>query len=201
MKQIVANWVRSFPRVASIRIVWFSLTVSAIISAEPIPAAKPLSEPHAVNNWPQWRGPNRDGVVSGFSIPKAWPESLNRQWSVEVGQGHSSQVVADGLVYQHSREADEEHVRCLKLETGETVWHASYPASGGVHTAAASHGIGPKSTPVVDQGKLYTLGIGSILSCFEAKDLCRSVPETGSVMRDIDVAIDRRQAMCCSRWP
>ena len=153
-------------RVAATLLVALSLVATLRGDEEtPVTASQSL----AVNNWPQWRGPNRDGVVNGFSIPKVWPESLDRQWSVEVGQGHSSPVVANGLVYQFSRGADEEHIRCLKLETGKTVWHAHYPASGGVHTAAASHGIGPKSTPVVDRGKVYTLGIGSILSCFEAK--------------------------------
>jgi len=125
----------------------------------------------AVNgaDWPQWRGPTRDGVVPGFSTPDVWPESLDRLWAVKVGEGYSSPVVADGLVYQLSRQGEQEHVCCLRLESGKTVWHASYPASGAVHRAAASHGICPKSTPVVARGKLYTLGIGSIFSCFEAK--------------------------------
>lgn len=108
-------------------------------------------------------------MAAAFSLPEVWPESLDQQWSVEVGEGYSSPVVADGRVYQLARQDDREHVRCLELETGKTVWHASYPATGAVHSAAASHGIGPKSTPVVARGKLYTLGIGSILSCFDAK--------------------------------
>ncbi len=39
-------------------------------------------------DWPQWRGPNRDGTVVGFSIPDVWPVSLNKQWSVDVGDGY-----------------------------------------------------------------------------------------------------------------
>lgn len=133
------------------------------ISMQPAPPAP------AASDWPQWRGPNRDGTVVGFSIPDVWPESLNKQWSVDVGAGYSSPVVAHGRVYQLSRQGAEEHVLCLELDSGETVWRASYLAAGEVHSAAASHGIGPKSTPVVAREKLYTLGIGNILSCFEAQ--------------------------------
>jgi len=132
-------------------------------------AVEPVRQSRAAGDWPQWRGPTRDGVVAGFAIPSVWPESLDKQWSVDVGDGYSSPVVTGGRVYQLSRQGDEEHVRCLELESGRTVWHASYPAAGSVHSAAASHGIGPKSTPVVAHGKLYTLGIGNILSCFAAQ--------------------------------
>jgi outer membrane protein assembly factor BamB len=168
-KQLVAVVARLFSATVPITIVWLLLTVSVTNSADPVLAAKPAPDSRASNDWPQWRGPNRDGVVTGFSIPKVWPKSLDRQWSVKVGSGYSSPVVRDGLVYQHSRKGDEEHVRCLALDTGKTIWQASYSATGGVHSAAASHGIGPKSTPVVARGKLFTLGIGSILSCFEAQ--------------------------------
>jgi len=108
-------------------------------------------------------------MAGAFSLPEVWPESLVQQWSVEVGEGYSSPVVADRLVYQLARQGDREHVRCLHLETGKTVWQANYAAAGSVHSAAASHGIGPKSTPLLARGKLYTLGIGSSLSCFESK--------------------------------
>lgn len=134
----------------------------------PLNATESERQLRTTGDWPQWRGPNRDGTVVGFSIPDVWPESLEKQWSVKVGDGYSSPVVANGQVYQLSRQGEEEHVRCLELETGDTVWHASYPAAGAVHSAAASHGIGPKSTPVVAREKLYTLGIGNILSCFDA---------------------------------
>lgn len=134
----------------------------------PLSGVEQELQSRTASDWPQWRGPNRDGTVIGFSIPDVWPESLDEQWSVTVGDGYSSPVVADGRVYQLSRQGEEEHVRCLELETGKTTWHARYPAAGAVHSAAASHGIGPKSTPVVARGKLYTLGIGNILSCFES---------------------------------
>ena len=53
--------------------------------------------------WPQWRGPARDGSVSARETPAVWPESLQRTWRVEIGEGYSSPVVSAGRVYVHSR--------------------------------------------------------------------------------------------------
>ena len=123
----------------------------------------------SAQNWPQWRGPNRDGVVDGFAAPASWPGSLNLRWKVPVGEGHSSPIVGGGRVYIHTRLQDRETVSCLDLETGKEVWLQNYPVAYNMNPAAVSHGKGPKSTPVLYNDKLYTLGISGILSCFHAK--------------------------------
>ena len=133
----------------STSVVRLLLAIAVINSLTPLLATEPVPRSPAAGDWPHWRGPNRDGTVVGFSIPDVWPESLDKQWSVDVGDGYSSPVVAGGRVYQLSRQGDEEHVRCLKLDSSNTVWHVSYPAAGAVHSTAAAHGIGPKSTLVV----------------------------------------------------
>ena len=168
-RQSVAVLARLLLGAASKLVVRFLPAIAVMNSVDALFAMEPASQSRAANDWPQWRGPNRDGTVAGFSIPGVWPKSLDKQWSLDVGHGYSSPVVADGRVYQLSRQGDEEHVQCLELDSGKTVWRAGYPAAGAVHSAAASHGIGPKSTPVVAREKLYTLGIGNILSCFEAQ--------------------------------
>jgi len=109
--------------------------------------------------WPQWRGPNRDGIVAEFSVPQTWPESLKLKWKV---------IVAEGKIYTHTRQNEQEVVACLNLETGEILWRKSYLVSYTMNSAATSHGKGPKSTPVLHGGKLYTLSINGILSCFDA---------------------------------
>lgn len=119
-------------------------------------------------DWPQWRGPNRDGAVD-TSI-KTWPDSLTKKWQLTVGEGHSSPVVAGGRVFQFSREDDSEVVRCLDLKTGGKEWTKKYAASYKMHPAARSHGKGPKSTPAVADGRLFTFGISGILTCFDVKD-------------------------------
>lgn len=120
-------------------------------------------------DWPQWRGPHRDGVAADFREPKAWPEKLTLKWKVTVGEGHSSPVVADGMIYIHTRQGEREIVTALRPDTGQTIWQQSYAASYTVNPAAASHGKGVKSTPVVADGRIFTLGISGILSCFDAK--------------------------------
>ena len=119
-------------------------------------------------DWPQWRGPNRDGVVASFTGPKSWPDKLKTIWKVSVGIGHSSPVVVGRRVYLHSRENETEVASCFDLETGKQLWRDSYPTPYNMNPAAASHGKGPKSTPVVYNNNLYTLGISGILSCYDA---------------------------------
>jgi len=120
-------------------------------------------------DWPQWRGPNRDGVAVGFAEPKAWPEKLTLKWKVTVGEGHSSPVVADGRIYVHTRPGDREVVTALRPENGQTIWQEGYAAPYTMNPAATSHGKGVKSTPVVQDGRIFTFGIGGVLSCFDAK--------------------------------
>ena len=119
-------------------------------------------------DWPQWRGPNRDGAASGFIAPKAWPEKLKPVWKIPVGAGHSSPLVVAGKIYQHARQDDNEVVFCVDLNSGKILWQQSYPAPYSMNFAAFSHGKGPKATPAFHNGKLYTFGISGILSCFDA---------------------------------
>jgi outer membrane protein assembly factor BamB len=123
----------------------------------------------AQNDWNQWRGPRRDGKVLDFRAPTAWPKELTRKWKVEVGVGHSSPLVVGDVVFLHSREGEDEVIRRINLQTGKEVWKESYPAPYEMNPAARGHGKGPKSTPVYSDGRLYTFGIGGILSSLDAK--------------------------------
>ncbi|HEU4388496.1 MAG TPA: PQQ-binding-like beta-propeller repeat protein [Blastocatellia bacterium] len=127
-------------------------------------STSPLALP---SDWPQWRGPNRDGLAD-FRPPKAWPDKLTLKWKITVGEGHSSPVVAGNRVYTHTRVSDNETVSCFDLATGKQLWQQAYAAPYQMHPAAVGHGKGPKSTPVIAAGKVYTLGISGILSCFDA---------------------------------
>jgi len=119
--------------------------------------------------WPQWRGPHRDGLAIGFAEPKAWPEKLTLKWKVTVGEGHSSPVVADGRIYIHTRQGDREVVTALRPENGQTIWQEGYAEPYTMNPAATSHGKGVKSTPVVEDGRIFTFGINGTLSAFDAK--------------------------------
>jgi outer membrane protein assembly factor BamB len=119
-------------------------------------------------DWPQWRGPMRDGSLPSFHEPKVWPEKLTKKWSVAIGQGHSSPIFAAGRIYVLSRQQDREVISAVKPEDGKVLWSQSYPAPYKMNEAAVAHGEGPKSTPVFANDSLYTLGISGILSCLNA---------------------------------
>lgn len=119
-------------------------------------------------DWPQWRGPARDGVVGSFTAPKAWPAKLTKVWSIEAGTGHSSPVVAGGRVYLHARQGRDETVSAFDLASGKLLWRDSYPAAYSPAPEAQRHGQGPFATPTLDGGVLYAFGVNGILSAYEA---------------------------------
>ena len=119
-------------------------------------------------DWPQWRGPNRDGKVADATVPQTWPKTLKEQWKVPVGIGHASPVVANGKIYVFARQGDDEVLLCLNAVTGKEIWRSSQPIAYQMHPAAVGHGKGPKSTPVISNGKVYTFGITGVLSSHDA---------------------------------
>ncbi len=121
----------------------------------------------AIEDWPQWRGPHRDAHAPGVTPPAIWPKQLTRRWQVEVGLGHSSPVMAKGKIYIFTRRGDDEVLACLSAE-GKELWQQKYPAPYQVNPAAALHGKGPKSTPAVAAGRVYTFGISGTLTCRDA---------------------------------
>jgi outer membrane protein assembly factor BamB len=123
----------------------------------------------AASDWAQWRGANRDGRTADFNAPATFPKSLKEEWRATVGVGHSSPVVAGDRVFDFARQGEEEVASSFDLATGKQLWRASYAVAYTMNEAAVGHGKGPKSTPVVAGGKLYTLGITGVLSCFDAQ--------------------------------
>ena len=117
--------------------------------------------------WPGWLGgPERDGWVNGFQPPAEWPKQLQRGWQVEVGTGYASPLVSGGRVYQHARQGEEEVVWCLDVKTGAVNWRTSYATPFEMGGGAELHGKGPKSSPALAEGRLFTLSITGILSAW-----------------------------------
>jgi outer membrane protein assembly factor BamB len=121
-------------------------------------------------DWPQWRGPNRDGAVVSFTEPRSWLEQLTRKWRIDVGLGYATPIVIGNRVYMYTRQGDNEVLRALDAETGSPVWQTRYPAPFTMNPAAASHEKGPKSTPAFANGKLFTLGMSGIVTAFDASN-------------------------------
>ena len=116
-------------------------------------------------DWPQWRGPNRDAKASGFKAPTTWPKELTKKWSVTIGNGVATPSLADGKLIGFSRQDDNEVVRCLNAATGEELWKDEYPAKA--PTGGASGFPGPRASPTIADGKVVTFGADGTLTCYD----------------------------------
>src|SRR5580658_3206552 len=123
----------------------------------------------SAQDWPQWRGPNRDDKVPDFTAPKTWPQEFHQQWKVPVGLSDASPALAGGKLYVFARQDDNEVLTCLDASDGKEIWSYKYEVLAINGPAAGKH-AGPRSSPTVAEGKVDTLGIRGMLSCFNAAD-------------------------------
>lgn len=116
-------------------------------------------------DWPQWLGPRRDGSSAEKVVP--WSGALKVAWKQAVGEGHSSPVVAGDVVYLHhwAKGSTEETVGAFSAKDGSPLWSVKYDRGN----AKFPFGGGPRATPSVVDGKVYTFGISGLLSSFDAK--------------------------------
>src|ERR671910_1417618 len=159
----------------SITLVIFVFFATSVVSAQ---------------EWTQWRGPARDGLVSAKNTPAAWPESLKRTWRVEIGEGYSSPVVAAGRAFVHTRRDPEEIVTSINLPDGKVVWEQKYQAQFKKNQYAVEMAKGPSSTPLVIGDRLFTLGVTGILNAWDTA--------TGKQLwtRDFSKHIDTSKLFC-----
>jgi outer membrane protein assembly factor BamB len=120
----------------------------------------------SAQDWPQWRGADRDGKVNGFTAPESWPPELSMQWQESVGAGDATPVLVEDRLYLFTRQGDQEVILCLNAESGAEQWRNEYTAAA-VTGAGARH-PGPRSTPALSNGKIVTIGVSGILSCLDA---------------------------------
>jgi outer membrane protein assembly factor BamB len=118
-------------------------------------------------DWPQWRGANRDAKAAGFIAPTTWPKELTQKWKVAVGGGDSSPALVGDRLYVFTRQAGDEVIRCLDASSGKAIWEDKYEVQPATSPAGGPH-AGPRSSPTVADGKVVTLGVRGTLSCFDA---------------------------------
>lgn len=118
------------------------------------------------DDWPQWRGPNRDAKVSGFKAPATWPKELTKKWKETVGDGVSTPALVGNRLYVFSRENNKEVIRALDANTGKETWKDEYDVQG--ISGPSAQFPGPRSSPTVADGKVVTLGVRGTLSCMDA---------------------------------
>ncbi len=128
----------------------------------------------------QWRGTNRDGVITGFAEPAAWPEQLTQRWKIEVGLGYATPLVVGTRVYMFARQGDDEVMSAIDADSGKQLWRTAYPAPFTMHSAATGHGAGPKSTPVLSNGRLFAIGMTGVVTAFDAESGAQVWQKPGS---------------------
>lgn len=125
-------------------------------------------DPMSGEDWPQWRGPRGDGTWRGPKLPPGWPkDGLQRVWRHQLSGGYGGVAVTAGRAYVMDRQREPEDVeRVLAFDAagGELLWSHSYPAD----YRGVEYGNGPRATPTVFQGRVYTLGAVGRLLCLDA---------------------------------
>lgn len=116
-------------------------------------------------DWPQFLGPTRNGVYAGADVASSFPKSGPLViWKKTVGQGFSSPVVAEGKLILFHRLANKETVECLDANSGKPIWSFDYPTS---YRDNFGFDEGPRSTPAIASGRVYTFGAEGVLHCLE----------------------------------
>ncbi len=133
------------------------------------PQARAVSAWPLQRAWANWRGPGTLSIAWHAELPDKWPEQLKPDWQVELGTGWSSPVVGEGRVFITDRQGDVERVLAVDAQTGSILWRCTNAVDFEPHAVGRRHGNGPKATPVVDSGHVYSLGIAGWLQCIDAR--------------------------------
>ncbi len=133
-----------------------------------------LVNPASSQEWPDWRGNNRDGIWKESGIIKKFKSNtIPLKWSIPCGSGYSGPTVYGGKVYLTDRitkPEESERVLCINASDGKIIWTYSYPCPYG----GMSYPTGPRASVVISDGRAYSLGTMGHLFCFDAN--------TGSVI-------------------
>ena len=122
-------------------------------------------------DYPQWRGVNRDGVLNESGLIQKLPEGeLPRLWTVPVGPGYSGPTVSQGRVFLTDRgvsaeESDTERVLCFNAEDGSLIWSHEYQAKYNDEQYNIGYKAGPRAAVTIDDSKAYSIGAMGHLKC------------------------------------
>src|SRR3954471_23601933 len=119
------------------------------------------------SDWPQWRGPKRNGVSEESHWSTKWPaEGPKQVWQANVGVGYASVSVSQGKLYTMGNVNETDHVYCLDANSGTEFWNFSYPCS-----SEDPNGFpGTRCTPTVDGERVYTVSREGDLFCLNARE-------------------------------
>jgi outer membrane protein assembly factor BamB len=128
-----------------------------------------LASVAAAEDWPQWRGPTRDGVwMETGLVEKFAADKLEAKWRAPIGSGYSGPTVSKGKVYLMDRLTQPEEVErilCLEEQTGKPLWTHAYPAKYG----RVSYPAGPRASVTIHDGRAYAIGTTGRFHCLDAE--------------------------------
>ncbi len=156
--------------------------ISGVVRTTSVLLLLALSAPVVADEWPQWRGPQRDGVWRESGLPSGLTDrEVAIRWRVPAALGYAGPAVAGGKVYlfEYEQSAGEienrpnaraklegqERLRCLDARSGDELWKYEYP-----RTYEISYPSGPRCTPTVDSDRVYVLGAEGDLTCVSTGD-------------------------------
>src|SRR5215510_4289090 len=149
---------------AALLIIWFSVHASSVTVDN---SAPPNTVPSGPSDWPQWRGPERNGLSKDTGLIKQWPSSgPRRAWSISsLGEGYGSLAIKGDRIFVQGTSGSSSVVFCLNRADGKTVWSAALGPK-----LNEGRGNGPRSTPTVDNDRVYALTENGDLVCLRAPD-------------------------------
>jgi outer membrane protein assembly factor BamB len=125
-----------------------------------------VSAASGASDWPQFLGPTRNGVYGGSDLAEHWrSEGPALVWQKTVGHGFSGPSVADHQLILFHRLGDRETVECLDAQTGHPIWTFDYSTT---YQDDFGFDDGPRATPNISEGRVYTFGAQGMLHCLEA---------------------------------
>ena len=123
-------------------------------------------KPVKPGDWPQWRGPRRDGVSAETGVLTDWPKGGPKVlWNAKASAGYSSFAVADGKAFTLLQDGDDEALVCWDAESGKELWRSKYSGK-----FTNNFGDGPRATPTVEGDFVWTVGGEGELACWKTKD-------------------------------
>jgi outer membrane protein assembly factor BamB len=146
---------------------WFALIAASLIASTTAMAG----------DWPQWLGPNRDGTTT--EIVKPWKGDLKVLWRADVGEGHSSPIVANGQVFLFAKvkDKDREEIQAWNVDDYKQHESASFERA----KFSSQFGNGPSATPAFQDGKLFLLGVTGELHVLNCGDKIQPFDVKGAV--------------------
>ena len=115
-------------------------------------------------DWPQWRGPNRDGISTETGLLTSWPKSGPPViWKTTgLGVGYSSLAIVNGRFYTQGQRAKQQFVSAFDVKTGKKIWETQTSRD-----YRDDRGDGPRGTPTIDGDRLYSMTGDGVLACLE----------------------------------